>query len=94
MTLLDEVKHYLARNAECLDILYLRLATKSEIADSSVHITEMRWGNIFGTVLHRSGEYVMVTEYIYNEGADGGEVEVDAYTVEPREVIKTIWEAT
>ena len=94
MSLLEEVKHYLTRNAECFDILELRLATQSDIAEADIYLGEERWGHIEGTVLHRSGEYVMVTEYIYNEGSDGGDEDRDAHAVEPHAIVKTIWEAT
>ena len=101
MTLLEDINSYLKdADLDRLDMDSLAETTKSVIEENQIFIERRRWGITYGNVFARYNttrsptfEYVMVTEYEYDEGADGGDPEIDAYNVLPRMVSTQVWDA-
>lgn len=63
----------------------------AEIVESNIFLGDRRWGADKGYVLKRGEEYLMVSNYEYDEGADGGDVDITFWKVNPREVVRTEW---
>ena len=92
MTLLEDINTYiLTAPTDYFDENHLATAVSAKLADSDIHLGETRWGNLFGAVFQRRDSYVMVTEYRYS-GDSEGDVELQAKSVEPREVTTTVWD--
>lgn len=63
----------------------------AEIVESNIFLGDRRWGADKGYVLKRGDEYLMVSNYEFDEGADGGDIEITFWKVSPREVVRTEW---
>jgi hypothetical protein len=63
----------------------------AEIVESNIFLGDRRWGADKGYVLKRGDEYLMVSNYEFDEGAEGGDIEITFWKVNPREVVRTEW---